>query len=276
MKASATAMLSPATVNRLRAALASPRVLWGLCLLLAALCLALAVKIALLAFAGAALPEVTFPRTSAGTSQRALVLYPRQPSGESMDNLSESSVNAQLLGVISSGERAFANMLVQGKKEAVFKVGDELAPGVVIEAIEPSRVVVRERGALRRISLKSLLDGNKAAPVARAAPATTLSLPADVTPMLTASGASGLRIERISDELAALGLVNEGDVILAVNDKPLNELMADSNSLQALGAQQSLTITLERNGAETTVDVDSATARALLSQGQSGQAERQD
>lgn len=268
------AITTPGFVQKTVAALAaSRRALWLLCAVLALFCLAGAVKLAMLLVSPPELPVVVYPAAQSSPSQPLARLYPDSGPETAGETLTEAALDGELMGVVSSGGRAVASMKIKGR-EAVYGVGDELVPGVVVEAVEPVQVVVREHGTLRRISLKSLLDGQPGAGVTRypAGPVSgngsthsgDASAMAQVTPVLTASGATGMRIDSLDGQLQGLDMVSAGDVILAVDGSPLSALMASGTALDDLSSRNSVSITLERNGQEMTVDISGDTVRSLM------------
>jgi hypothetical protein len=249
----------------------SPRGLQIVCGVLALATILAAAKLVAVLVAADGVPRVVFPQPPRQPQVAALNLYPRGDSGQiAGDNLSEAALDARLLGVVRGDSQAFATLVIKGNSKTVFRVGDSLAAGVSLEAIEPTRVVVRERGALRRISLATLLDqqpplGLAPEPVAgvggKGSPQALLL----ATPVLAEDGASALRIDQLGPDLESLGLVARGDLVVAVAGRPLAELMADGALLRELESRDTLTLTLVRDGSETTVDVDSAIIRSLLS-----------
>ncbi|MGD9660828.1 MAG: type II secretion system protein N [Porticoccaceae bacterium] len=270
------ASLSKACTIALDTLRSAPSRLWWLVVVVLALFCALAlVSLVALFRADDPLPKVVFPPAAQVAGQQRLILYPRADSSPNAGALTESSVDADLLGVISMGDQSRANMRVKGKKETVFAVGDELVAGVVIDSISPAYVVVRERGALRKITLKSLLVGNNSAvieassaveAVASDARPLPVEVPVAVSAVLTETGQSGLRIDSVDAAIAELAAIRVGDIIVAVEEITLSSLMADSAMLEALSRQQSLAVTLVRDGEQITLNMDGDGIRTLIAQ----------
>jgi type II secretory pathway component PulC len=271
------ASLSKACTIALDTQRSAPSRLWWLVVVVLALFCALAlVSLVALFRADDPLPKVVFPPAAQVAGQQRLILYPRADSSPNAGALTESSVDADLLGVISMGDQSRANMRVKGKKETVFAVGDELVAGVVIDSISPAYVVVRERGALRKITLKSLLDGNNSAvieastavveAVASDARPLPVEVPVAVSAVLTEAGQSGLRIDSVDAAIAELAAIRVGDIIVAVEEITLSSLMADTAMLETLSRQQSLAVTLVRDGEQITLNMDGDGIRTLIAQ----------
>ena len=240
---------------------------WFGCVALAVLCLLAAARLAALWLAEPRLPPVTFPQVVQRGADNGFSLYP-DAATVAGDVLEEASFRGKLMGVIQQGERALASIELQGGDEKVFRVGDELATGVTLEAIEPLRVVVRERGMLRQLSLASLLDDRTPIsvqpPAKTGSPARRQQLPLAVTPVLSDDGNSGLRIDQLSAELEAAAQVQRGDLVVAVDGVGITALMADRGAVAQLVQRDALTLTLVRNGRELSVDVDGELIRSMV------------
>lgn len=262
-------------LTRLRAMELPIKWQWVGCGVLAALCLLAGARLVALLLAEPVAPMIQFPMAVAAQRPAPIRLFPDdRPAVVANEALSEASVNARLLGVIYRESRPLASMAVNSGKEKIYKVGDTLAPGVTIERIETIQVVVREGGGLRKISLASLLDNNSPIQMAPSQMATGQSfarpgvgqLPLAATLAISEDGVSGLRIDRLDAELATLGLVEPGDLVIAVDGVALAELAADNAAMVQLAERDNLQLTVIRAGNRVAVDVDGATVRALLGQ----------
>lgn len=257
---------------------------WLLNALLALLCLLALVRLGLLLLVPAALPAVTFPFQTEGQqalAQQVLALYP----GESLTpavarQLEAAAIDAVVLGVITRGDQAWANIAVAGGPDRVYSQGDQLASGVEIERIEAGLVVVRENGELRRIPLRTLLAAGETA-VARAsafpsqpspsqpspsqpAPSQTTAV-ADIstTPVITDDGVAGLRLDDLDALALASGLAS-GDVVLAIDGRPFSELMAEGSLPADFAAGGEHRVTVLRAGNEQQIDIDAAHVASWL------------
>jgi general secretion pathway protein C len=278
-------------LTRLRAIELPIKWQWAGCCVLAALCLLAGARLVALLLVEPVAPTIQFPMAMAAQRPAPIRLFPEIDRRAVVANeaLSEASVNARLLGVIYLESRPLASMVVNSGKEAIYKVGDTLAPGVTVERIETLQVVVREGGGLRKISLASLLDNHspiQMAPIHMAqsqmAPGAVApngmaasqsfarhgvgQLPLAATLAINEDGVSGLRIDRLGAELATMGLVEPGDLVIAVDGVALAELAADSTAMTQLAERDNLQLTVIRAGNRVAVDVDGATVRTLLGQ----------
>lgn len=234
---------------------------------LAALCVVAGVKIALLLLSPVMLPRIDFPASP--PSSPAVSLYPAAASA-GVDNLAQASIDARLLGVAGVGDRMVATVAVSGGREQMVAVGGNLADGVTVENILPRALVVREHGTLRRIAFRPLGGVQPGALVE----AVSLPTAADDRPLSTVEatlvsredGSSGLRIDHLGDDLATLALVAAGDVVVAVDGRPLDAALADPGLLAAAAAGDAVAITLIRAGTELDLEVDGALVRRLLAQ----------
>jgi type II secretory pathway component PulC len=254
--------------SRLQRVVTSRAALRALCVVLALICVVAGVRVVLILVSEPDMPRVVFPAARQGAGQQQIVLFAQPGKSEPAQDLSEASINAELLGVISSGDRALANLRVNNGKETVYKVDDEIANGVTITAIEATRVVVRERGQLRSITLKSLLDNRSGGSVeieaARVGSTTTNALPVTMTPVITQSGDSAMRIDSLGESVAELGVLQEGDIVTAISGQSLSALFTDPEVQASLLKAQTLTVTVDRDGQELNIDVDRETVNALM------------
>ena len=233
------------------------------------LCLWGLVRLALLYTVPPALPELPFPHQSSPAG--AFNLYPWEAlSSPVAHELQAAAIDAVVMGVITRGDQARANIAVAGGADAVYSQGDRIAPGVVVERIEAGLVVVRENGELRRIPLRSLLaSGERSLALVAAPPAMAVAgegntgVDMRVTAVITDAGAPGLRLDELDAVALSSGLIG-GDVVLAVDDRPLSELMADGNILTSLSGAGQHRVRVLRDGQEQIIDIDAATVASWL------------
>lgn len=257
--------------RRLVAAVTGRRFLWLLCALLALLCLAVAARLALLTLGDARQPTVRFPAVAGADSARDFAVYPGDGSPSSNgEDLAVARIDAVLLGVLGRGERALASIALEGERDRIYAEGDRLAPGVEVERILPRAVIVREQGQRRRIPLKSLVDdGGPLIERAGAGPASEPPSPRGVglSPAITGDGATGLRVERLDPALADLAGVEQGDLVVAVEGRPVATLMDDREALAQLAGSDSLAVTVLRDGREQELSLDGRLLREWLRNG---------
>jgi len=91
-------------------------------------------------------------------------------------NAPETSLPIDLRGVLSADDpklgRAFIN---EGGGERSFRVGDEVAPGVLLDAVYPDRVALSRGGAIEVLKLRGGENAPAAAAAANAGPAMAVS-----------------------------------------------------------------------------------------------------
>ena len=75
------------------------------------------------------------------------------PLKESLDALQDTKLNVLLTGILYTPEDSVA-VIEENRKTFVLRVGEELRPDISIENIEPSFVVLDNRGKLEKLSLK--------------------------------------------------------------------------------------------------------------------------
>lgn len=233
--------------------------------LLVALCVVAGVKIVLLSWSPAALPSIDFQARAPGAD--IPLLYPSATHDRDFETLAKASIDARLLGVAGMGDRVVASIAVNGGRERIVAVGDNLAEDVTVAEILPRAVVVREHGILRQIVFKPLGSGKSEALVEAVEPDVTDRLPAmEASMVMLDSGDSGLRIERLSGDLSGLELVAEGDVVVAVDDQPLSALLANPDAMASVTPGNAVTLTLIRAGTTLDVDVEAPVVNRLLAQ----------
>lgn len=240
----------------------SPRGWRWLVALLALLCLLAAARLALLLVAPVGAPDLDFPPAT-GTAQGAIVLYPGSTGAVAdREALPTANLDAEVLGVITRGAEAWANIAVDGAADGIYRPGDELAPGVRVARIEPGLVVVREHGQLRRIPLRTLLAGAAPLGAALSAPATAAVMA--VSAATTPEGEQALRLDALDDVASARGFA-AGDLVVAVDDRPLADLLADGEALAALasGAGE-YRVRVLRDGGEQEISIDAAEVASWL------------
>lgn len=81
----------------------------------------------------------------------------------------ETQLDLSLRGVFASDSDRLVGAVIatgQGKAE-LFRIGEEIAPGVVLHAVAPRSVVIRRAGALERLQFPLPKTGADAKPAAR-------------------------------------------------------------------------------------------------------------
>ncbi|MDC0598260.1 hypothetical protein OAP18_00255 [Gammaproteobacteria bacterium] len=202
-------------------------------------------------------------------SSRPQALYWRwfgndaSPNATRVEEVSEvfaaARINAELMGVIITPDYAAATIKLSGKPEAVYHIGDELERGVEIKAIAPYKVVVEERGRLAEIVMI------KYEPITQNVQAETsadnqqgFSLPDIFSMNLIQTGDSGtaLEVSNLSEAIKNLAELQDGDVIVQVDGRSIQEVMANPDVWLGYGANSELPVTIIRNNEEITLTIN--------------------
>lgn len=198
--------------------------------------------------------------------------FPREASGpqnsqpEETTELSDATINAELLGVVIQGDRAIASISVPRSPNGVYEVGDEISPGVSLERIEPLRVVVSERGTLRQIPLKPVVASRSAESsqlletVESETAGFSLSGVLGATPIQVAGVGLGIRLDSLDEEISQISDLRVRDVILNVDGTPVSQLMTSPQRWQQLMMESNVTLDIQRDGVEQQITVN---ARSL-------------
>jgi general secretion pathway protein C len=117
---------------------------------------------------------------------------PAGAGGEAVSNL-----NIKLKGVFASRADAPSMAIINtGDRDETARVGGEIVPGVVLEAVHPRHVMLRRNGALERVNLEEPQRA-AAAPVPRAAPRRAQALTqAPQTPLQGPARSPAARFQR--------------------------------------------------------------------------------
>jgi general secretion pathway protein C len=210
-------------------------------------------------FDGRALQAASlFGAFSAPATQRADQALPR------------ATINLVLTGVAMRGAKSYALISGEGRPETAYGIGEQIVPGVVLEAVYTDRVVIVQGGARQSLFLKEL-----AAALPTGAPAS--GVPAGASALSTGPGGSVLdrqavkrllqRPDFLSQALIVpnagggfrvgqvqagslyekLGL-RVGDVIRSVNGQPVNNMEEVMGLYQQLGNASEVNVEVLRAG----------------------------
>ncbi|MGV6807985.1 MAG: type II secretion system protein N [bacterium] len=200
--------------------LRNPKIVWGFSALLAGLALVLAIKLVIVLASENHLPEISIrlPETS---SPRVFTLFNDGGNNQTVADLPEARINAEVLGLVAGGRDAYATIAVDGKKHAVYRAGDDINGSVKVESIDSAGVVVREQGIQRRIYINRLRGDQGGSLIQSASPAVQVDAESGVENMefsVELGEISGLRIQSIDSRAAVVLGIREGDVVQAIND----------------------------------------------------------
>ena len=173
------------------------------------------------------------------------------------EELENSSIAAELMGVLVSPALSLATIKLRGQVEKIYHRGDLLANGVEIKEISPSRVVVEERGRLLQIPLKKpeTLLQKVSTPLGGAQ---TLGIPNMFSAeMVQMDGSNtGLKVNDLSGELKALLNMRDGDVVVQVGADTVQDLMSNPALWTKYSANTELSVTIIRNSEEVRMSVN--------------------
>jgi len=206
---------------------------------------------------------------------RAQLFGPAAASKGSEESLAPTNLNLTLTGVAMRPTGGCALVIVQGQPESAFCAGEELTPGVRLDAVERDRIVIVRNGAREAVLLKDL-EKNAALIVPPAAP-----------PIVQPSATGGTLVDRkqlqqqlgrpefLSQALIVpnpdggflvrqiqpgslyekLGL-RPGDVIRNVNGQALTSMDDVMKLYQQFGSAQRVLVEVHRQGRSETLYYD--------------------
>ncbi|ROH89159.1 type II secretion system protein GspC [Stagnimonas aquatica] len=199
----------------------------------------------------------------------------------SLANAPDTQLNFTLLGILAGSSDAESLALIsrEGGDEAPFRIGDDVSPGVNLQAIFPDRVILSRNGRLETLRLDK--DAPSNAPLLNAVaqgdsqegtPAAAEMLSQIRQQVMTdpSKAASFIRVQPIAGESGVRGYrvypgpergafnaagLKPGDVVTAINGTPLNDPGQALQLLQSLSTASSLNLAVERNGATQSVNL---------------------
>lgn len=175
------------------------------------------------------------------------------------EELPNASIRAELLGVVISPWGSYAAISTSANPDGVYAVGDSIGNNVTLEAVEPRRVVVSQSGSRRQIALKAISEGG--ASVQSSSQSDLLQLNEaqssgqgfnlsgllSAAPEMVPGVGMGLRLGDLSEDLADLADVQEGDVLIAVNGTAVGDMMSNPVMWQQFSQMTSMPVTIIRN-----------------------------
>ena len=192
-----------------------------------------------------------------------------------------------LVGTVAQSDPA-AGLAIIGESAAtakVYAVGKIVAGGAKLHAVYPDRVILDRDGQLEALLLPKQYKGGAMTPAvaAAAAPPVDASVgerlrqlasqaPGQLTDMIRpqpvfANGQQrGYRVYpgRNRDQFARLGL-RPGDLVTAINGTPLDDPSRGMEIMQSINSASEVSVTVERNGQITQVNINNAQLAAETS-----------
>jgi general secretion pathway protein C len=221
-------------------------------------------------------PALRLERVQLGAAAQALAdahvfgVAPAGPAGEAVSNL-----NIKLKGVFAGGADGPGLAIVNtGARDETARIGGEIVPGVVLEAVHPQHVVVRRNGTLERVNLEApprvaaapplvAPARNPGARVPRREPPPPGGDAGAPPPSVAAPGASaapgtpGLLIQNVAPGslLERFGL-QPGDVVRTLNGEAVTSEADVARILQSRGLQGPFTAEVQRGGVTVPISVN--------------------
>lgn len=225
------------------------------------------------AAATAAAPERPAP-TAALESIRRAALFGAVAAADP-NTVNPTSLNLQLAGVLAERDPSRGQALIgeSGAAPRVYAVGATLPAGATLKAVYPDRVLLDRGGVIESLTLPkrnlATLTGAPSPSPAAVTPPAASSPSGDLDAVLRwqvvvrPGRSAGLRVypgnqPRIFE---ALGL-RAGDLVLAINDVPLEDPAYAEQFLRTLSGSPESTLTIERDGREERLSVSLTRALA--------------
>jgi type II secretion system protein C len=192
---------------------------------------------------------------------------------EKHGELPEANINAVLLGIMMAGENSLATLKLNGKPEAVYSIGDDLSGGFRLIDIETFRIVVRKNGVTEQVVMKKpegIIETQQLSPAeSSAAPGNqpeegfALANMFGAEPVM-AGGGAGLKLNNLSAELTSVAALQEGDIVVQVDGKSVQDLMANPAQWVNYSTSNNLPVTVMRQGQEEIIYVNAASLSAKI------------
>lgn len=205
------------------------------------------------------------------------------PSETDPNAVAATQMNLVLVGTIAQTDpqQGYAIIGESAQSARVYAVGKTVAGGTKLHSVYPDRVILDRGGKLEALLLPRKFKGGGAPPpaaVAAAAPEPMLGdrlrqlateNPGAITEILRpqpvfANGQQrGYRVYpgRNRAQFTRLGLM-PGDLVTAINGAPLDDPARGMEILQSMNAAAEVTVTVERNGQPTQININNAQVAA--------------
>lgn len=208
--------------------------------------------------------------------------YQASASAASLVNAPDTQLNFTLLGILSGSTERESRALIakDNTDEASYSIGDDVSPGVNLQAIFIDRVVLSRNGRLETLRLDKdspsnalpLVVGLSSNAAQEGTPAAAEMLAQIKEQVLTdpSKAANFIRVQPISGDGGLKGYrvypgpergafnaagLKPGDVVTAINGTSLNDPGQALQLLQSLSQSSNLSLTVDRNGVSQNVNV---------------------
>jgi general secretion pathway protein C len=195
----------------------------------------------------------------------------------------ETRLQLKLKGVFASSnpERAYAIISDSKNQDKSYRLGSKIVGGAILHAVYPDRVILKRNGRLETLRLSTSYDKSgmktsikKSKRISRT-PGKVIQAPPKlkklkqmllkdpqqiwqqvrISPVLKDGSIKGYMVEHKDKQLMRSLNLQKGDVITAVNGKPLSDPASLYGLMNQLKTQQSLNVTIERNNQEQTIQL---------------------
>lgn len=199
-------------------------------------------------------------------------LFGFQASGGPMV-VSDSGLELFGLRMDRASGRGSAILATEGEPQQSFDVGEEVAPGVILQAVEADHVILSRGGAEEVIFLDQSEPATRVASGGSSAereevgadapggqggsvPNAAADLSAAVRFARRAPGEVGVEMQPGGDgNLFRRSGLQGGDVLISIDGNPMNDPGAASTALENLNSGQSVSLIIERQGSRIPVTV---------------------
>ena len=180
-------------------------------------------------------------------------------------DIQESRLNAKLLGIIRRTNGSVAVIDTGRQKESkVFREGDSISRTAILHKIETDRVLIRENGTIRSLTLAT--QNTKGITAQTSYNSRKLPTPAQlgltstafagITFVETQSGETGLSLGTINQAMLQGTPLQRGDVVTRADGASVQEIMDNPNNYQQLLGRDSLDLLIMRDGEEVIVNIN--------------------
>lgn len=182
--------------------------------------------------------------------------------------LQDVKVDADLLGVMISGNDSSATIKFKGRQEQVFQQGDKLNSTLELVEIQPFRVIVTENGIKKQLMMKKpdviIQSETVTTPrVDNSSQGFALANMFGAVPVNIAGG-KGFKINNLSSNVKALADIRDGDVVVQVDGLSVQDLMSNPMKMMTLSKANSVPVTVMRNGRQEIIYVNAASLSAKM------------
>jgi general secretion pathway protein C len=198
------------------------------------------------------------------------------------NSVAATQMNLVLVGTIAEADpaRGYAIIGDSAATAKVYAVGKTITGGTKLHSVYPDRAILDRGGRLESLLLPRKFTGGGAVPVANAAPPRDAMLgdslrnlaaqnPGAITeiirpqPVFANGQQRGYRVYpgRNREQFSKLGLM-PGDLVTGINGTPLDDAARGMEILQSMNSSTEVTVTVERNGQSTQININNAQVAA--------------